>query len=149
MIKAHALVWAFILITFGAVKVKSTQFIPAVIWFIIANILFLMPGDDVPSVGFLDAIYFDKWVHAGLFFGLTILTVYPFILGGHFTKKLLIKVAIIYIFYGVLIELLQKYVAIDRDYDLKDVIADSTGCLLAYFAGIWLNRKIQEKNKPL
>ena len=48
-------------------KIKVLQFIPGIIWFIIANILFLMPGPDVPSISFLDEIYFDKWVHAGLF----------------------------------------------------------------------------------
>jgi VanZ family protein len=108
-----------------------------------------MPGPDVPSIAFLDKIYFDKWVHAGLFFGLTFLTAYPFIKVGRATKKLLIKISIAFIFYGVLIEFLQKYVAFERDYDVHDMIADSVGCILGYIAANWLRQRSIEKNKPL
>ena len=130
-------------------KLKLLQFIPAVIWFIIANILFLMPGPDVPSIPFLDKIYFDKWVHAGLFFGLTVLTAYPFMKVGRASKKLLIKISIAFVFYGVLIEFLQKYVAYERDFDVNDMIADAFGCVIGYVAANWLAQRIAEKNKPL
>ena len=130
-------------------KIKPVHFIPAIIWFIIANILFLMPGPDVPTVSFLDEIYFDKWVHAGLFFGLTFLTAYPFIKTEHFSKRLLIKISIAFALYGVLIEFLQKYVAFERDFDVFDMIADAVGCLIGYITVIWLHRRITEKNKPL
>ena len=130
-------------------KLKLVQFIPVVIWFIIANILFLMPGPDVPNIGFLDKIYFDKWVHAGLFFGLTVLTAYPLIKVGRMSKKLLIIISISFALYGVLIEFLQKYVAFERDFDVNDMIADAVGCVLAYIACRWLAQRIAEKNKPL
>ena len=131
------------------VKIKILQFIPAVIWFIIANILFLMPGPDVPTISFLDVIYFDKWVHAGLFFGLTFLTAYPFIKAGRSTKKLLIFICIAYALYGILIEFLQKYVAYERDFDVNDMIADAVGCFLGYIAANWFIKKLAKKNKPL
>jgi VanZ family protein len=131
------------------VKIKALQFIPAVIWFIIANILFLMPGPDVPTISFLDVIYFDKWVHAGLFFGLTFLTAYPFIKAGRSTKKLLIFISIAYALYGILIEFLQKYVAYERDFDVNDMIADAVGCFLGYIAANWFIKKLAKKNKPL
>jgi len=130
-------------------KIKTIYFIPAIIWFIIANILFLMPGPDVPSISFLDEIYFDKWVHAGLFCGLTFLTIYPFIKAGRFSKSLLIKISITYVLYGVLIEFLQKYVAYERDFDVYDMVADATGCLFGYIAASWFQRRIHKKNKPL
>jgi len=130
-------------------KLKPAHFIPAVIWFIIATILFLMPGEDVPSVGFLDKIYFDKWVHAGLFGGLVFLIAYPFIKANISTKKLLIKIGILCVLYGIIIEFLQKYVAINRDFDMKDVLADATGCLLGAIAANWLMKKLSLKNKPL
>jgi len=130
-------------------KIKTIYFIPAIIWFIIANILFLMPGPDVPSISFLDEIYFDKWVHAGLFCGLTFLTIYPFIKAGRFSKSLLIKISITYVLYGVLIEFLQKYVAYERDFDLYDMFADATGCLFGYIACNWFQRRVTKKNKPL
>jgi len=130
------------------VKIKVIQFIPAVVLFIIANILFLMPGPDVPTISFLDEIYFDKWVHAGLFFGLTFLTVYPFIKAGRSTKKLLIKISIAFALYGVLIEFMQKYVAYERDFDVNDMIADAVGCLAGYIAANWFIKRLA-KNKPL
>jgi VanZ family protein len=131
------------------VNIKVIQFIPAVIWFIIANILFLMPGPDVPTISFLDVIYFDKWVHAGLFFGLTFLTAYPFIKAGRSTKRLLIVISIAFALYGILIEFMQKYVAYERDFDVNDMIADAVGCLLAYIAANWFIKKLAKKNKPL
>lgn len=130
-------------------KLKPLLFIPAVIWFIIANILFLMPGEDVPSVHFLDEIYFDKWVHAGLFGGLVFFIAYPFIKANISTKKLLIKIGILCVLYGIIIEFLQKYVATDRDFDIKDVMADATGCLLGGIAANWLIKQLAKKNKPL
>jgi len=130
-------------------KIKPAQFIPAIIWFIIANILFLMPGNDVPTASFLDAIYFDKWVHAGLFASLTFLTAYPFIKAGRSTKKLLIKISIAYAFYGVLIEFAQKYWAYERDFDVNDMIADATGCAIGYIICNWLFKQLAKKNKPL
>lgn len=129
-------------------KIKPIQFIPAIIWFIIANILFLMPGSDVPTISFLDEIYFDKWVHAGLFCGLTFLTAYPFIKSQRLTKKMVIKISIAFAIYGVLIEFMQKYLASQRDFDVTDMIADSTGCFIGYILVNWFVRRIA-KNKPL
>lgn len=126
-------------------KIKPVYFIPAFVWFIIANILFLMPGEDVPAISFLDEIYFDKWVHAGLFFGLVFLTALPYLKTQRLSKKLLIKISITFILYGVLIEFLQRYVAIDRDYDVYDMIADSIGCVLGAIAVNWRYRKLQKK----
>src|SRR5215831_9434534 len=99
-------------------KIKVIQFIPAVIWFIIANILFFMPGRDLPTSGFLEEIYFDKWVHIGLFSGLTFLTAYPFIKVRRSTKKLLLKISILFILYGVSVEFIQKYFASERSFDI-------------------------------
>jgi VanZ family protein len=130
-------------------KIKSAQFIPAVVWFIIANILFLMPGNDVPTASFLDKIYFDKWVHAGLFAGLTFLTAYPLIKSGNSSKKLLIKISIVYAVYGVLIEFAQRYLAYERDFDVNDMIADATGCVIGYIICNWFIKRLAKKNKPL
>ena len=130
-------------------KLKTVQFIPATLWFIIANILFFMPGEDLPEVTFLDKIYFDKWVHIGLFTGLTFLIAYPFIRAYRSTKKLLIIISITCVMYGVLIEFIQKYFASDRSFDYTDMIADACGCILGYIASNWLIKKLAEKNKPL
>ena len=54
-------------------KPKFILFVPAIAWVIIVTVLLVLPGPDIPDVSFLDEIYFDKWVHAGLFCGLTFL----------------------------------------------------------------------------
>lgn len=130
-------------------KLKPLLFIPIVAWFIIANILFFMPGQDLPESTFLNDIYFDKWVHIGLFAGLNFLTALPFIKSYRATKSLLIKIAITYILYGILIEFIQKYYASDRSFDYTDMIADACGCLLGYLISNWFIKKLAQKNKPL
>jgi len=130
-------------------KIKPIQFIPALTWFIIANILFLLPGDDLPSNEFLEKIHFDKWVHIGLFAGLTFLTALPFILNQQCSKKLLIKIIIAFTIYGVFIEFLQKYIAYDRSFDVTDMIADATGCVVGFYMSLLLIQRLTKKNKPL
>jgi VanZ family protein len=130
-------------------KLKPIQFIPALTWFIIANILFLIPGDDLPSSGFLEKIHFDKWVHIGLFAGLTFLTALPFIQSQQCSKKLLTKIIIAFIIYGVFIEFLQKYIAYDRSFDVTDMIADAVGCVMGFYISRWLIQRLTKKNKPL
>ena len=130
-------------------KLKAVSFIPVIIWFILANVLLLLPGKDIPDVSFLDEIYFDKWVHIGLFGGLTFLTAYPFIKAGRLPKELLIKIGISFIMYGILIEFIQKYFASDRSFDITDMIADAVGCLAGCIASNWVMRKLAKKNKPL
>ena len=126
-------------------KIKVIQFLPVVIWFIIANILFFMPGQDLPSSGFLEEIYFDKWVHIGLFLGLTFLTAYPFIRARHSTKKMLIKISILFVMYGVSVEFIQKYFASERSFDISDMIADTVGCCFGYMASMWLIQRLRKK----
>ena len=112
-----------------------------------------MPGPDIPTVSFLDIIYFDKWVHAGLFGMMTIVFYYPFMRSLRATRKLLIYIAIASALYGVAMEYVQKYFAIDRDFDYYDMIADATGCLIACFLLLYFEKRIKEyimkKNKPL
>ena len=130
-------------------KPHILSFIPGVIWTIMIFILLIMPGSDIPSNDFFELIYFDKWVHIGLFGGLTFLTAYPFIKAGRLTKELLIKIGISFIMYGILIEFIQKYFASDRSFDITDMIADAVGCLAGCIASNWVMRKLAKKNKPL
>lgn len=108
-----------------------------------------MPGPDIPSVSFLDKIYFDKWVHAGLFGGMTFLFAYPFIKNFTATKKLLIYVAIVCALYGVIMEYVQKYIAFERDFDYFDMVADGVGCIIAYFIAIVLKRRLDKKHQTV
>lgn len=131
------------------VKPKFSLFIPAIIWVIITTVLLVMPGPDIPSVSFLDKIYFDKWVHAGLFGGMIFLFAYPFIKNFTATKRLLIYVAIVCTLYGVIMEYVQKYFAFERDFDYFDMVADAVGCIIGYFVALALKGKLDKKQQPV
>jgi VanZ family protein len=95
-----------------------------------------MPGRDVPKIKWLNGIYFDKWVHAGMFGLLTFLLCWPFNKSGYSRQKKLhyfIKIAIACSLWGLTIEFIQKFYVPGRDFELLDWAADSGGALIALF----------------
>jgi len=117
-------------------KIPFKKFVPGIAWFFIVLILTCMPGKDVPEIGWLDGIYFDKWVHAGIFGGLVFLFCWPFYKSGFSAQQRLhyfIKIAIAASIWGLTIEFIQKFYAINRDFDILDWVADSFGVLLAFW----------------
>ena len=58
-------------------KIPIIKFLPGIAWFFIILVLICLPGGDIPKAGWLDKIYFDKWVHTGLFGVLTFLFCWP------------------------------------------------------------------------
>ena len=114
----------------------SKKFIPGFSWFILVLVLLCLPGSDIPTPQtWLNDIYFDKWVHTGLFSVLTFLFIYPFAkadLSKKEKKNKAIKIAIAVIIWGITTEFIQKFFIPDRAFDLLDWAADSFGVLLAY-----------------
>ncbi len=127
------------------VKPKFKLFVPAIIWFCIIFYLLIMPSDDIPNFPFLELIYFDKWVHAGLFGGLVILTSFPFFKTKYASRSLYIQITIYAICYGVAMEYVQKYLTNgDRDFDILDMVADAAGAVIGLaLINMWLKK--QEK----
>jgi VanZ family protein len=116
-------------------KIAVKKFLPGIAWFLIVVVLTCMPGNDVPKIGWLDHIwFFDKWVHAGLFGGLTFLFCWPF-KNSDFsrTRRLhyFIKIALASSIFGLMIEFIQRFFIPGRDYELLDWAADTIGSLLA------------------
>ena len=115
--------------------------IPGIIWFIISTILFTLPGSSLPQEDWLDKIWFDKWVHIGLF------CVMVFLFGWGILKKIddpkktkrgFVSLALVCFAYGIMIEFVQDNFIPNRSFDYGDIIADFVGC----FAGYWLIIKI-------
>lgn len=102
----------------------------------------MIPGSDLPKNEFLAMIYFDKWVHIGLFGMLNFLILWAFLRQKADTKKLFLYTTLACILYGIMMEFVQKYFAADRSFDLTDIIADATGACLAYFPIQYVNKKI-------
>lgn len=108
-----------------------------------------MPGKDLPSEDFLSVIYFDKWVHAGLFGGLVFLFSYPFANKIGYKSFFYLFIVVMAILYGVTMEFVQKYFTLDRDCDVNDMLADAVGAVGGYFFFRFVIWKVSKKNKPL
>jgi hypothetical protein len=112
------------------------KFIPGIAWFFLILVLICLPGSDIPTVEtWLNDIYFDKWVHTGLFAGLVFLFIYPLRrlpVSLPVKKNLAIKIAIAAWVWALTTEFIQKYFIPDRSFDMFDWAADTFGILIAY-----------------
>jgi VanZ family protein len=126
-------------------KPRPVAFILPVIWAIIIYVLLTMPDNDIPKLSFLDVIYFDKWVHAGLFAMLTFLFSWPFRKLYPAQHRLFITIAVLALLYGIAMEYVQEYLTTDRDFDYYDMLADGFGCLVGYIAARYITSRIRLK----
>ena len=98
-------------------------------WFLFIAILCGIPGKDIPHVSILEILNFDKWVHAAIFFILSI-----WLLEWQNRKHNLIFTALLFcIAYGGILEILQHLIFSDRSADWMDFTANTFGVLLGYF----------------
>jgi hypothetical protein len=119
----------------------SKSFLPAMIWFIIVTVLFLLPGSEFPQEDWFEKVYLDKLVHIAFVFLLVYLFLAPLKYGD---QKWTLTIAGSGIMYGVGIEFIQKYFVKGRSFELADMACDITGCLIAYFVVSW-QRKAEKK----
>jgi VanZ family protein len=121
------------------------KFIPAIGWFFLVLILICLPGSEFPKTDdWLEKIYFDKWVHIGLFSIFAFLWMRPFVnstLSKQNTLQTISKIALAVSVWGLTTEFIQKYFIPQRNFDLWDWAADSAGALLAFI----VSKKILEK----
>lgn len=116
----------------AADKVSFKKFIPGIIWLAVVLTLVMIPGKQLPESEFLFEIDFDKFVHVGIFGLLAVLFCWPFYKTATPPKKRIfyfIIIALLTSALGYCTELMQKYWAEGRSYDLMDWLADSTGAL--------------------
>ena len=117
--------------------ISYKRFVPGIAWFFLVLILICLPGNDLPKADdWMDAIFFDKWVHAGLFCVLAFLFMLP-VCKSELSKisqwKKVIKIALSVIVWGLTTEFIQKFFIVGRSFDLWDWVADSIGVLLAMY----------------
>ena len=116
-------------------KPRVSRFIPGIAWFGLVSFLLFLPGSKLPSVDdWLVKIYFDKWIHAGLFCVLAFLFMYPFIRSALTNREkwyYVIRIAMAATVWGLTSEFIQKYFVPGRSFDLFDWAADSFGASLA------------------
>jgi len=110
-------------------------------WFIISTVLLTLPGTAFPTEDWLDKIWFDKWVHIGMFGLLVILWCLAWKSlkqnnGTHNFIKAFWTIAILFVAYGIAIEFVQKYFIPFRSFDVSDIAADAVGATLGAFYSI-------------
>ena len=130
-------------------KLRFISFLPAIAWFILIYILLTLPGKDIPKNDWFEAVYFDKWVHTGLFAGLVFLFSYPLYKTYSYKSSFYFLIVLLSVLYGVGMEYVQKYFTIDRTFDITDMLADTFGSLLGYAFFYFIGKKLTQKNKPL
>lgn len=107
----------------------------ALAWALLIALLCGIPGKQLPSNHWFDLVSLDKWVHAFLFYVLCL-----WLCKGY--RKQDVKASrwpflLIAVAYGVLMEVLQATVFVDRTFDYQDMVANSAGACIAF---VWIGR---------
>lgn len=124
---------------------RVIYFAPAIIWFVISVILLTLPQNDLPHSTLFNLPYFDKAVHLGMFFLLTVLFCYPFSkLPARRTAITAVfnKVAFYVILYGIMMEIVQNTFTFGRSFDVIDILFDALGS----FSGLLAMRQYYVKS---
>ena len=111
-------------------------------WAMVIMILCGLPGKKLPKLSFLDWAKPDKIVHLIMFGVMSFLLLKSFFTeyGKKTTTYKFIAVSVS-IAYGVLIEILQATIFIDRTGDFRDALADALGA----FIGLWIFNYLDKK----
>lgn len=116
----------------------------AMFWALLILILCGIPGKDIPHISFLELLSFDKFVHAGIFFVLLLLTVRGFLVQSNFSqlkKSAKFIALLICILYGGSLEIMQGTLFIDRSADVFDFIANTFGATMGVLVYDWMEKK--------
>lgn len=125
-------------------NIPFKNFIPGIAWFFLVTVLLFLPGNDLPSpYPWLDLIYFDKWVHFGLFGGMAFLFMWPVgisALPKANKIKWMIIIVVACIVWGIITEFIQLNLP-GRSFSLADWSADIAGSFASFLFIKWLLRK--------
>ncbi len=78
--------------------------------------------------------HFDKIVHFLMYFTLSFVFMFEYYIHHHKTIKTISKILVLPLFYGALMEFMQYLLTSYRGADWKDMIANTMGIVIAYFA---------------
>ena len=120
---------------------KKTYLLLAGFWTIFIAVLCLVSFNQLPKPA-ISGI--DKYVHITLHFVFTIL--WACYLKAKSTDRLFLKVLMASIVYGILIEVAQETFTTTRHADILDVLANTTGSVLAIAAMCLTSRLLKKKN---
>ena len=101
----------------------------AVIWTLLIAVGSMMPAKAVSMSSFIKIPYFDKVLHLCAYVGFVILWSLRFNTKNDTSRKKR-EVLIGAIFFGILIEISQKYFSVGRQFEFMDIIANISGSIL-------------------
>ncbi|HRN80473.1 MAG TPA: VanZ family protein [Ferruginibacter sp.] len=109
-----------------------TSYGPGIIWFLIVLFLLTLPGSEIPNpIPWMQKIYFDKWVHAGLFAVLTWLWLNPTLRTGKtLSTQRMVTTVFVIIAWGLATEYIQDQWVPFRSFEWSDWGADAAGTLM-------------------
>ncbi len=111
------------------------EFLPAILWFVVVLVLLCVPGKDMPESRF-PLPNADKLVHCFMFGLMAFLFCRPFLVSDFPTssrkKIIFLFIALAVSLWGLATEFIQKYLVLNRDFELLDWLADSLGALGVY-----------------
>lgn len=113
------------------------------IWAIFILIVCLLPSDDFQKIKFINIPFLDKYVHFTLYFIFSLLLISEnnrLKHRGSVTMTAMVIAALISIFYGGFIELLQLFLTSTRSAELSDFILNFFGFVVAAISYRWINR---------
>jgi VanZ family protein len=110
-------------------------YIPAILWILLVLFLCTIPGSDIPRDPLFEKIHMDKIVHFGLFGCTVLLLCIGYYRQYRTISRLTLSLfALSAAFYGLAIEYIQKYFAVQRSFDMSDVAADTVGAIAGIIA---------------
>ena len=120
-------------------------FFSAILWLTVSVILFTLPGAALPQENWFDKIWFDKLIHAAIFFVLVLLWFLAITGKTKYAtdkRRSLIWVVLVALLYGIGIEFIQKHFIAGRSFDGGDIVADIIGCIsgFAYCFGRYIKK---------
>lgn len=125
---------------------KFLRFWKTILWATIVFIISSFPGNKVDRVPFLDIPHIDKVIHAGMYFILSFSFLFE-INKNSFYQSLKLRLSVIVIIlavsYGIILEILQSFLFVNRSGDFYDFLANSIGCIMALFSFRYLNKRLQ------
>ncbi|MCI4442839.1 MAG: VanZ family protein [Lentimicrobium sp.] len=120
---------------------KKIFFWTALTWSGIILVSCLIKSDEIPQIG-MDIPNLDKVVHAFMHFVFTLLWFFYFKkkIGNLKNYKLLLISLVLSFFFGIAIELMQRFFTVTRNADVYDVFANLSGATLAVMVIILVNK---------
>jgi len=114
---------------------KRSKFILPLFYIVFTFLLLVIPGKNLPTNGFFSIKSLDKIVHTVMFLVLTLLFCRPLLHSGLAKSqctKWFSRIALYAFFYGIIMEIVQKYFVPFRAFEVADIAADGLGCLFGF-----------------